>query len=136
MQCKVAKIDADSERDIGTKYDISGFPTIKFFPAGDDKEPVLYEGQRSEAGFIEYLNKQCGTHRVVGGGLDAKVKTNNFCFLFLLCVYILEVLVVVSIFERNNKGSLIKINRLVVFQTWTSQPFNSFLLQINNNVKR
>ncbi|KAG2225007.1 hypothetical protein INT45_003207 [Circinella minor] len=70
--CKVAKIDADTERDIGTQYDISGFPTIKFFPAGDDKEPVLYEGQRSEAGFIDYLNKQCGTHRLVGGGLDAK----------------------------------------------------------------
>ncbi|KAI9499542.1 thioredoxin-like protein [Zychaea mexicana] len=69
--CKVAKIDADSEREIGTQYDVSGFPTIKFFPAGDDKEPVLYESARSEAGFIEFLNKKCGTHRVVGGGLDA-----------------------------------------------------------------
>ncbi|KAI9275606.1 thioredoxin-like protein [Phascolomyces articulosus] len=70
--CKVAKIDADSERDIGTQYDISGFPTIKFFPAGDEKDAILYEGQRSEAGFIEFLNKQCGTHRLVGGSLDDK----------------------------------------------------------------
>ncbi|KAI7884214.1 disulfide isomerase [Lichtheimia hyalospora FSU 10163] len=69
--CKVAKIDADSERAIGTEYEISGFPTIKFFAAGEDKEPVAYEGPRSEAGFIEYLNKQCGTHRLVGGSLDA-----------------------------------------------------------------
>ncbi|KAI9313915.1 thioredoxin-like protein [Dichotomocladium elegans] len=70
--CKVAKIDADSERAIGTEYDISGFPTIKFFPAGENKEPIVYEGARSEAGFIEFLNKQCGTHRLVGGGLGEK----------------------------------------------------------------
>ncbi|KAI8148916.1 thioredoxin-like protein [Fennellomyces sp. T-0311] len=68
--CKVAKIDADSERDIGSQYDVSGFPTIKFFPAGDEKEAVLYEGPRSESGFIEFLNQKCGTRRVVGGGLD------------------------------------------------------------------
>ncbi|KAG2182433.1 hypothetical protein INT43_007363 [Umbelopsis isabellina] len=68
--CVVAKIDADTERDIGTEYDISGFPTIKFFPKGSNKEPIAYEGARTEAGFIEFLNKHCGTHRVVGGGLD------------------------------------------------------------------
>ncbi|CAO3678387.1 unnamed protein product [Umbelopsis ramanniana] len=68
--CVIAKIDADTERDIGTEYDISGFPTLKFFPKGDDKTPIPYEGPRTEAGFVEFLNKHCGTHRVVGGGLD------------------------------------------------------------------
>ena len=28
----VAKVDADAHRDLGSKYDVSGFPTIKFFP--------------------------------------------------------------------------------------------------------
>ncbi|KAI7892658.1 thioredoxin-like protein [Mucor mucedo] len=67
--CVVAKIDADLERDIGTEFDISGFPTIKFFPAGET-EPVAYEGGRSEQAFVDFLNKKCGTHRVVGGGLE------------------------------------------------------------------
>lgn len=70
LQCVIAKIDADTERDIGTEFEISGFPTIKFFPKGDDKTPIAYEGARTEAGFVEFLNKHCGTHRLVGGGLD------------------------------------------------------------------
>lgn len=73
----MAKIDADSERDIGNEYDISGFPTIKFFPAGENKEPVMYDGPRTEAGFINFLNEKCGTHRLVGGGLDSAVSDNK-----------------------------------------------------------
>ncbi|KAG0166877.1 hypothetical protein DFQ28_006814 [Apophysomyces sp. BC1034] len=69
--CEVAKIDADVHKDIGTEYDISGFPTLKFFPAGET-EPIPYEGPRSEAGFIEFLNKHCGTRRVEGGGLHSE----------------------------------------------------------------
>ncbi|KAI8371793.1 thioredoxin-like protein [Radiomyces spectabilis] len=68
--CEVAKIDADSERDIGGEFDISGFPTIKFFAAGAS-DPIPYEGPRTEAGFIDFLNKHCGTKRVVGGGLES-----------------------------------------------------------------
>ncbi|KAI8335744.1 thioredoxin-like protein [Chlamydoabsidia padenii] len=68
--CQVAKIDADVERAIGTEYDISGFPTIKFFPANGG-EPIPYDGTRNEAGFLEFLNQHCNTRRVVGGGLDA-----------------------------------------------------------------
>lgn len=66
--CVVAKIDADKERDIGAEFDISGYPTIKFFPAGES-EPIAYEGGRNEAGFIEFLNKHCNAQRAVGGGL-------------------------------------------------------------------
>ncbi|KAG2230610.1 thioredoxin-like protein [Thamnidium elegans] len=66
--CVVAKIDADQEKDIGAEFDISGFPTLKFFGAGES-EPVAYEGGRTEQAFVDYLNKHCGTHRLVGGGL-------------------------------------------------------------------
>ncbi|KAI8336478.1 thioredoxin-like protein [Blakeslea trispora] len=65
--CVVAKIDADKEKAIGTEFEISGFPTIKFFPAGAS-EPIAYEGGRTEAAFVDFLNKHCGTQRVVGGG--------------------------------------------------------------------
>ncbi|OZJ05272.1 hypothetical protein BZG36_01960 [Bifiguratus adelaidae] len=70
--CIVAKIDGDSQTETAGRYEVAGFPTIKFFPKGEDKTPIDYEGGRSEADFIKFLNEKCGTHRVVGGGLDAE----------------------------------------------------------------
>ncbi|KAJ7066967.1 protein disulfide isomerase [Mycena amicta] len=68
--CIVANIDADDQKNkgIAAKYDVKGFPTIKFFPKGST-EPIAYEGGRSEADFVNYLNEKCGTFRAVGGGL-------------------------------------------------------------------
>jgi hypothetical protein len=34
------------------------------------KEPVDYQGARSEVDFVRYLNERAGTHRLVGGALD------------------------------------------------------------------
>jgi len=74
-QCIVANIDADAQKnkDIAAKYGVASYPTIKFFPSGDDKTPLAYEGGRSEADLVKYLNEQCGTFRAVGGGLNAQV---------------------------------------------------------------
>ena len=30
----IAKVDADSERDLGGRFGVRGFPTLKFFPKG------------------------------------------------------------------------------------------------------
>ena len=30
----IAKVDADSERDLGSRFGVRGFPTLKFFPKG------------------------------------------------------------------------------------------------------
>ena len=30
----VAKVDADSERALGSRFGVKGFPTLKFFPKG------------------------------------------------------------------------------------------------------
>ena len=65
----IAKIDASAERDIGTKYDVSGFPTIKFFPSGDAKEPEAYEGAREVKDFVDFINEKAGTARTPDGGL-------------------------------------------------------------------
>ncbi|PAV16068.1 disulfide isomerase [Pyrrhoderma noxium] len=69
--CVVANVDADAKANapLATKYEIGSFPTIKFF-AKDNKEPESYEGGRSEADFVEFLNQKCGTNRAVGGGLN------------------------------------------------------------------
>jgi protein disulfide-isomerase A6 len=68
----VAKVDAEAPNSKATASDqgVTGYPTIKWFPAGS-KEAISYEGGRSEADFIQWINEKAGTHRVVGGGLDA-----------------------------------------------------------------
>jgi len=68
--CVVAKVDADSEKELGGRFGVSGFPTIKFFPK-DNKEGEAYNGGRGEEDFIKYLNARCGLTRVSGGGLTS-----------------------------------------------------------------
>ena len=74
IQCIIANINADDGKNvhISQKYEITGFPTIKFF-SKDNKEPGDYEGGRTEADIVAYLNEKCGTQRAVGGGLNEEV---------------------------------------------------------------
>ena len=76
--CIVANLDADNAANapIKERYGVTGFPTIKFFPRGST-EPVDYNGGRSEADFVAYLNEHCGTHRAVGGGLNDEAGRNS-----------------------------------------------------------
>ena len=63
----------DSKR-IADEQGVKSYPTIKYFAAGS-KEPVPYEGGRSEKAFIDFLNEKAGTHRAVGGKLSATAGT-------------------------------------------------------------
>jgi hypothetical protein len=45
------------------RFDITGFPTIKFFPAGSAKEPVNYESAREVDAMTTFLNEKAGTFR-------------------------------------------------------------------------
>ncbi|KAJ3075058.1 hypothetical protein HDU98_009346 [Podochytrium sp. JEL0797] len=69
--CVVANVDATVNKDVAEKYEVKGYPTIKFFPAGST-EPETYESGRDEQAFIDFLNEKCGTDRVVGGSLGPK----------------------------------------------------------------
>ncbi|CAG8474577.1 8205_t:CDS:2, partial [Ambispora leptoticha] len=53
----IAKMDA-TENDLPTRvpFTVSGFPTIKLFKAGEDKEIVDYQGDRSFESFVEFLD--------------------------------------------------------------------------------
>ncbi|KAJ3500663.1 hypothetical protein NMY22_g19186 [Coprinellus aureogranulatus] len=75
--CIVANMNADDEKNkpLASKYDVNSYPTIKFFPKGNDKTAEDYSGGRTDAALVEFLNKKCGTHRAVGGGLNAEVST-------------------------------------------------------------
>jgi len=70
--CIVANIDADAVQNkaLAAKYGVTSFPTIKFFGKNSKENPESYDGPRSEAAFVEFLNNRCNVHRAVGGGLN------------------------------------------------------------------
>lgn len=72
----IAKVDAEAENSKKTAKDhgVTSYPTIKFFPKGKT-EPEPYSGARTEEAFITFINEKAGTHRAVGGGLDATAGT-------------------------------------------------------------
>jgi protein disulfide-isomerase A6 len=72
----IAKVDAESpdSKQTAKAQGVSSYPTIKWFAAGST-EPKPYEGARTEAAFVEFVNKEAGTHRALGGGLTLTAGT-------------------------------------------------------------
>ncbi|KAG9489219.1 protein disulfide-isomerase A3 [Eleutherodactylus coqui] len=53
----VAKMDATAN-DVPSYYEVRGFPTIYFAPAGSKQSPKRYEGGREVSDFLSYLKKE------------------------------------------------------------------------------
>jgi len=53
----LAKVDATVETDLGSRFSIQGYPTMKIFRQGKEFE---YKGPRDAAGIINYMQKQAG----------------------------------------------------------------------------
>ena len=51
---RVYAVDGDAEKQLSGKYDIKGFPTIKFF-VGDKKKPVDHNGGRTASAIVDGL---------------------------------------------------------------------------------
>lgn len=51
----IAKVDA-TENDTPAK--IEGFPTLIFYPAGDKKNPVTYDGDRSVEAMSAFIREK------------------------------------------------------------------------------
>ena len=75
QQCIVANVDGDAKRnaELSKKYEISGYPTLKFFSKDNKDKPLDYEGGRTEEDIVSFLNEKCGTQRAVGGWLNDEV---------------------------------------------------------------
>jgi protein disulfide-isomerase-like protein len=65
----IAALDADKYRDLAQQYDVSGFPTLKWFGPGPGKAAEAYEGGRDGESFVDFVNSRMGTRRVLGGGV-------------------------------------------------------------------
>jgi len=57
----VAKVDADAHKDLGSRFGVKGYPTLKWFPKGST-EPVDYAGGRTADDIIKYINEKAGTN--------------------------------------------------------------------------
>jgi thioredoxin-like negative regulator of GroEL len=55
----IAKVDADAHRDIGTKFGVQGFPTLKWFPKGSTT-PEDYSGGRDLKDFASFIAEKTG----------------------------------------------------------------------------
>lgn len=66
----IGKVDATQHEALAARYDIGGYPTLKFFPAGSS-EPESYEGSRELDGMVDFINEQTGTHYQADGTLKA-----------------------------------------------------------------
>jgi len=64
----VAKIDCDASKEKCSAYDVSGYPTIKWFPK-DNKAGEKYESARDVDAFITFINNKVGTQRDKTGAL-------------------------------------------------------------------
>lgn len=70
---KMGSVDADAHRDIGGRFGVRGFPTIKIF-AKNKNSPIDYNGARSAQGFIDAAFKELRNvvDSRVGGGSGSK----------------------------------------------------------------
>ncbi|KAI0112668.1 disulfide isomerase [Hypoxylon sp. NC0597] len=56
---QIAKVDADAERELGKKYGVQGFPTLKWFDGKSDK-PVDYQGGRDLESLTKFITDKTG----------------------------------------------------------------------------
>ena len=54
---RLAKVDATEETELGEKYQVRGYPTIKFFRGG---KPTDFTGGRTGPEIVSWLKKKTG----------------------------------------------------------------------------
>ncbi|KAL7816369.1 protein disulfide-isomerase tigA precursor [Trichoderma aethiopicum] len=73
---QIAKVDADSERDLGKRFGIQGFPTLKFFD-GKSKEPQEYKSGRDLESLTKFITEKTGVKPKKKGELPSSVVMLN-----------------------------------------------------------
>lgn len=68
----IAKVDADNHKDLGKKFGVQGFPTLKWFDGKSDK-PSEYEGGRDLESLQKFVTDKTGVRPKTKGKLPSKV---------------------------------------------------------------
>jgi len=68
----IAKVDADNHKDLGKKFGVSGFPTIKWFDGKSDK-PSDYDGGRDLESFTKFIQEKSGVRPKVKAKLPSNI---------------------------------------------------------------
>ena len=68
----IAKVDADAEKDLGKKYGVQGFPTLKWFDGKSDK-PEEYDGGRDIESLQKWVTDKTGIRPKVKGKLPSNI---------------------------------------------------------------
>ncbi|CAI5483716.1 unnamed protein product [Closterium sp. Yama58-4] len=76
----IAKVDADQHQQLKDRFAISGFPTLKWFPAGSGaeeggQEGEQYSGERGLMQLVRFVNERASTSRTIKGGLTGAVSS-------------------------------------------------------------
>jgi len=75
----IAKVDADAHKELGSRFDVHGFPTLKWFPKGSST-PEDYNGGRAAEDIINFINEKAGTNARVKKAPSAVVDLTDANF--------------------------------------------------------
>ena len=53
----MAKVDATENAELGTRFNVQGYPTLKFFTNGS---PIDYTGGRTDKEIVSWIQKRVG----------------------------------------------------------------------------
>jgi protein disulfide-isomerase-like protein len=67
---KIASVDADKHKSLASRFSVTGFPTLKYFPA-DTTKPEDYNGGRTAPDLADWINKRAGTNAKIKGPVTA-----------------------------------------------------------------
>ncbi len=57
----IASVDADAHRELGGRFSVQGFPTLKYFAKGGDAtKPADYNGGRTAADIVDFVSREAG----------------------------------------------------------------------------
>lgn len=93
----VAKIDCDAHKEKCAEFEVSGYPTLKWF-GKNSKEGEKYESARDVDSFITFINNKAGTQRDKAGALGADAGR----------ISVLDEIVTKFLAEGADKAALVK----------------------------
>ena len=75
----IASVDADAQKELAARFEIKGFPTLKWFPAGTDV-PEPYDGGRGLDELLALVNSKTGLSKHIPKPVSAVLEADDSNF--------------------------------------------------------